>query len=83
MRQKLKENATSAPKTFTMGKAFHQVLYEVNHSIERLMDFLFLSESIFKRLLVTFYISVNLPFRVQILQALQNFPQYCSYVGLL
>lgn len=31
---------------------------------------------------VTFYISVNLPFRMQILQALQDFPQYCRYVGL-
>lgn len=30
----------------------------------------------------TFDVSVNLPFRVQILQALQNLPQYGSNVGL-
>lgn len=35
-----------------------------------------------KRVLITFDISVNLPLRVQILQPLQYFPQYSSYVRL-
>lgn len=35
-----------------------------------------------RRLFITFNVSVDLPFRVQILQSLKNFPQYCGDVRL-
>lgn len=49
---------------------------------EKEREFFFFFLQGMKSVLITFDISVNLPLRVQILQPLQYFPQYSSYVRL-